>query len=69
MTLKIRRLWTGAPALSPQQEAQILDLYVRPIASFDDAGRAYQIGFNTTLTYFGYLIENKTDENGDDTDD
>ncbi|QYG88332.1 hypothetical protein [Bacillus atrophaeus] len=66
MTLKIRTLWPETPALSPQQETQLLDLYARPITAFDDAGRAYQIGFNTVLTYFGYLVENETDENGGD---
>ncbi|KIL30394.1 hypothetical protein [Bacillus subtilis] len=57
MMLKIRKLWADTPPLTPKQEAQILDLYERPAAHFDNCGNAYQIGFNTALTYLGYLIE------------
>ncbi|MDE1453739.1 hypothetical protein PVN32_16365 [Bacillus paralicheniformis] len=54
MTLYIKRLWSDTPPLKPQQTDQILDLYQRPVTSFKDAGKAYQIGFN-----LGYLIANK----------
>ncbi|MED2978806.1 hypothetical protein P4284_19145 [Bacillus swezeyi] len=62
MTLHIKRLWSDTPRLSRQQTEQLLDLYERPIATFKDAGKAYQIGFNTALSCLGYLIANKHDE-------
>ncbi|PRS16567.1 hypothetical protein C6W27_09215 [Bacillus paralicheniformis] len=58
MTLYIKRLWSDTPPLRPQQADQILDLYQRP-----DAGKAYQIGFNTALTCLGYLIATKNGGN------
>lgn len=61
MTLNIRRLWSNVPPLTAQQKAQIIDLYERPTTLFQDSGRAYQIGFNTALTYIGYLIERETE--------
>ncbi|MEG7333242.1 hypothetical protein [Bacillus sp. 0102A] len=65
MTLKLRTLWSDIPALTPQQEAQILDLYERPAAEFGSCGRAYQIGINTLLNYFGYRVESLIeDQNG-----
>ncbi|OQV53383.1 hypothetical protein [Bacillus velezensis] len=66
MTLDIRRLWSDSPPLTTKQKAQIIDLYERPKNIFQDSGRAYQIGFNTALTYFGYLIENETESQNDD---
>ncbi|MCP6682982.1 hypothetical protein [Bacillus nakamurai] len=66
MTLDIRRLWSDSPTLTAKQKAQIIDLYERPKNIFQDSGRAYQIGFNTALTYFGYLIENETESQNDD---
>ncbi|ASS63668.1 hypothetical protein CHN56_03210 [Bacillus velezensis] len=62
MTLDIRCLWSDSPPLTTKQKAQIIDLYERPKNIFQDSGRAYQIGFNTALTYFGYLIETKGDD-------
>ncbi|MFN2748096.1 MULTISPECIES: hypothetical protein [unclassified Bacillus (in: firmicutes)] len=59
MTLYIKRLWSDTPRLSRQQTEQLLDLYERPIATFKDAGKAYQIGFNTALSCLGYLIATK----------
>ncbi|MBN7743885.1 hypothetical protein JYA35_14970 [Bacillus velezensis] len=66
MTLDIRRLWSDTLPLTAQQKAQIIDLYERPKNIFQDSGRAYQIGFNTALTYFGYLIEKETESQNDD---
>ncbi|MCY8738938.1 hypothetical protein [Bacillus haynesii] len=66
MTLHIKRLWTDTPPLKPQQADQLLDLYQRPVATFKDAGKAYQIGFNTALTCLGYLIANKYGGNDDE---
>ncbi|TXK69952.1 hypothetical protein [Bacillus amyloliquefaciens] len=66
MTLDIRRLWSDSPPLTTKQKAQIIDLYERPKNMFQDSGRAYQIGFNTALTYFGYLIEKETESHNDD---
>ncbi|QGJ65954.1 hypothetical protein BvL003_14625 [Bacillus velezensis] len=66
MTLDIRCLWSDNPPLTTKQKAQIIDLYERPKNIFQDSGRAYQIGFNTALTYFGYLIEKETESHNDD---
>ncbi|ATH93318.1 MULTISPECIES: hypothetical protein [Bacillus] len=66
MTLYVKRLWSDTPPLRPQQAEQLLDLYERPIATFKDAGRAYQIGFNTALTCLGYLIATKHGGNDDE---
>ncbi|MEC1625444.1 hypothetical protein P9E08_08630 [Bacillus mojavensis] len=60
--LMIRKIWSDTPALTPQQEAQILDLYERPAANFGRCGRAYQIGINSMLNYFGYRVESKGDD-------
>ncbi|MCY9063268.1 hypothetical protein MOE67_13795 [Bacillus inaquosorum] len=60
--LMIRKIWSDTPALTPQQEAQILDLYERPAANFGRCGRAYQIGINSMLQYFGYRIEVETQD-------
>ena len=59
--LMIRKIRSDTPALTPQQEAQILDLYERPAANFGRCGRAYQIGINSMLQYFGYRIEVETE--------
>ncbi|MFD3198911.1 hypothetical protein [Bacillus sp. LR_5] len=64
--LMIRKIWSDTPALTPQQEAQILDLYERPAANFGRCGRAYQIGINSMLQYFGYRIEVETGAINDD---
>ncbi|NWO07600.1 MAG: hypothetical protein HLX50_18460 [Alteromonadaceae bacterium] len=66
MTLYIKRLGSDTPPLRPQQANQLLDLYQRPVATFKDAGRAYQIGFNTALTCLGYLIATKHGGNDDE---
>ncbi|MED5047649.1 hypothetical protein P9738_12905 [Bacillus siamensis] len=64
--LMIRKVWPDVPALTPQQEAHILELYVRPAANFGRCGRAYQIGINTLMQYFGYRIEKETEDANDD---
>ncbi|MEC1648184.1 hypothetical protein [Bacillus halotolerans] len=64
--LMIRKIWSDTPALTPQQEAQILDLYERPATEFGRCGRAYQIGVNSMLQYFVYRIESEIGDANDD---